>query len=139
MISFMVQEGILTIGTLSGIFTALLLNSLKNNIIDPIVEKTVPLDKLHDLLDDGKINNSVPKTAPTNGNYIFGNQFGGIGKDKINWKIFLRDFITWMIIIVILYLVWKFIINPIKTKNDLTSPTTNTQFFPMGIGKNNKR
>ena len=32
MLSFMVQEGILTIGTVSGIFTALLLNSIKNNI-----------------------------------------------------------------------------------------------------------
>ena len=35
----MLQEGIITIGTISGIFTALLLNSLKNNIIDPCVEK----------------------------------------------------------------------------------------------------
>jgi len=141
----MVQEGVITIGTMSGIFTALLLNSLKNNIIDPIVEKTLPLDKIHDLLDDGKINNSVPKQAPkqapnnNTGNFIFGNQFGGLGKDKINWKVFLRDFITWIIIIFILYLLWKYFLNPIKIKNNLSVPTTNTQYFPMGIGKNKSK
>ena len=132
----MVQEGVITIGTMSGIFTALLLNSLKNNIIDPLVEKTVPLDKLHDLLDDGKINNSVPKSPPETANVnvnnlIFGNQFGGIGKDKINWKIFLRDFITWVIIVFILYLLWKYFLNPIKMRNALNN---NTQFMPTAGG-----
>ena len=136
----MLQEGIITIGTVSGIFTALLLNSLKNNIIDPIVEKAAPLNKIHDLLDDGKLNNSVPKPSqqsqqPMNNNMFFGNQFGGLGKDKINWKIFLRDFITWIILIFILYLVWKYFLNPIKMKNSLNIPSTNTQFIPMGMGK----
>ena len=143
MISFMLQEGIITIGTVSGIFTALLLNSLKNNIIDPIVEKAAPLNKISDLLDDGKLNNSVPKPPPSpqqpvqpmNNNMFSGNQFGGLGKDKINWKVFLRDFITWIIIIFILYLVWKHFLNPIKMKNSLNVPSTNTQFIPMGMGK----
>ena len=62
MLTFMVQEGILTIGAVSGIFTALLMNSFKNNIIDPVVEKIAPLDKLVDFMDDGKINNSHKKT-----------------------------------------------------------------------------
>jgi len=107
---FMVQEGVITIGTLSGIFTAFLLNSLKNNIIDPFVEKVAPLHTLHDLLDDGKLNNSnKPKTPqpppqpppqqnggqPPINPFNFGNQFGGIGKNKFKVKIFLRDFITW--------------------------------------------
>ena len=65
--SFMLQEGVITIGTISGIFTALLLNSVKNNIIDPCVEKAIPINKLisrpvseiiEDIKDDGKLNNS---------------------------------------------------------------------------------
>ena len=143
----MLQEGIITIGTVSGIFTALLLNSLKNNIIDPIVEKAAPLNKIHDLLDDGKLNNSVPSVPkpsqqsqqPMNNNMFFGNQFGGLGKDKINWKVFLRDFITWIIIIFILYLVWKHFLNPIKIKNSLNVPSTNTQFIHMNAGMGKKK
>ena len=140
----MLEEGIITIGTVSGIFTALLLNSLKNNIIDPLVEKTIPLNKLQDLLDDGKLNNSVPNSSSSEEDkekkynlpdpFMFGNQFGGFGKDKIKWKIFLRDFITWIVIIFILYLIWKHILNPIKMKNSLSVPSTNTQFIPMGMG-----
>ena len=64
-----------------------------------------------------------------------GNQFGGYGKNELKWKIFLRDLITWIIIITILYLVWKYVLYPIKMKGNINSPTTNTQYFPMGIGK----
>ena len=142
MISFLLQEGVITIGTLSGIFTALLLNSLKNNIIDPFVEKVAPLDKLGDFLDDGVINGSNKKQetpqqsgGQSPGLLNFGNQFGGIGKNKIKWRIFLRDFITWLIIIYILYLIWKKVLNPLKMKNGVNIPTHNTQFLPMGIGK----
>ena len=143
----MLQEGIITMGTLSGIFTALLLNSLKNNIIDPFVEKVAPLEKLGDLMDDGKMNgsNKKPETPQQSGSQQsggqqpgllnFGNQFGGIGKDKIKWKVFLRDFITWFIIIFILYLIWKKFLNPLKMQNGVNTPAHNTQYLPMGIGK----
>ena len=104
MISFMLQEGILTIGTLSGIFTALLLNSLKNNIIDPLVEKVVPLHKIgetpeqfqEELEKSGKENLFGDGKKGLNF-FNFGNQFGGLGKDKIKGKVFLRDFLTWLI------------------------------------------
>ena len=168
MISFLLQEGVITIGTISGIFTALLLNSVKNNVIDPLVEKAVPLSKLinrpiseiiNDIKDDGKLNNSnakintsVPRSNQQSnqqsnqeqkGNIgIFGNignvgnQFGGHGKNEIKWKVFLRDFITWLIIMFILYLAWKHILHPIKMKNGLSVPSTNTQFIPLaGMGK----
>ena len=152
MLSFLVQEGVLTIGTVSGIFTALLLNSAKNNVIDPLVEKVAPIDSLlnrsdqeilEDIKDDGKLNGSNVKTPQgqkqsnpfgMNGTQ-YGNQFGGYGKNKIRWKIFTRDLITWLIIMCLLYLAWKHIVQPIKNKNGLSTPTTNTQFFPMGIGK----
>ena len=151
MISFMLQEGILTIGTISGIFTALLMNSFKNNIIDPVVEKVAPLDTLLDFMDDGKINNSnkinkpqsgsqnSPQATPQSQGQQHGNQFGGYGKDKIKWKVFLRDFITWLIIVYILYLVWKKFLQPLKLKQNLTTPSTNIQFNPMmNIGRAKK-
>jgi len=143
MLTFLVQEGIITIGAISGIFTALLMNSFKNNIIDPVVEKVAPLDKLLDFVDDGKINNSHKKTGtpqkPEANNLqgilpqAHGNQFGGVGKDTIKWKVFLRDFITWAIIIIILYHVWKRIIQPIKTRLSQNLPTqTPANILSMG-------
>ena len=180
MLSFMLQEGVITIGTISGIFTALLLNSVKNNLIDPCVEKIVPTAKLinrpisqiiDDIKDDGKLNNSnnssnrSPQGQGQQGQNgqgqqgqgqqgqgqqgqgqqggvfnqfglnNYGNQFGGHGKTEIKWKLFLRDFITWLIIMLILYLAWKHILHPIKMKGGINTPSNNTQYFPMGIGK----
>jgi hypothetical protein len=148
MISFLLDEGAITVTTLTGIFTALLLASFKNNIVDPVVETVVPLNKLHDLLDDGKINNSISKsTTPESNNVnqnsatqnnfaMLGNQFGGYGKTKIKFKIFLRDFITWLIIMYIIYLLWKKFVHPIKMKKGLIAPDVATHILPMGIGKN---
>jgi hypothetical protein len=69
----------------------------------------------------------------------YGNQFGGFGKNEIKWKLFIRDLITWLIIMCLLYLAWKHVVQPIKNRNGLSTPTTNTQFFPMGIGKGVKK
>jgi hypothetical protein len=144
MISFLLQEGVITIGTLSGIFTALLLNSLKNNIIDPFVEKVAPIDKFVNA------EQLVPTVVATpngqqkdkcdantsNATFVFGNQFGCNGKPIIKWKVFLRDFITWLIIITLLYLIWKKFIHPYKLKSGLIPPQqANIPFFQMGMGK----
>jgi len=141
MISFLLQEGVITIGTVSGIFTALLLNSVKNNLIDPIVEKIAPIDKIH------TPQVSTPSKEPDNknkSNGIFnaiGNQFGGSDKSELKTKIFMRDFITWLVIMFVLYLAWKYILHPIKNKNNLNVPSTNTQFIPLttGMGKGVKK
>ena len=130
----MLQEGILTVGTVSGIFTAFLLNSLKNNIIDPCVEKVAPTHKCTNITPNAETPDKSNKSIPNIIN--IGNQFGGHGKDEIKWKLFVRDFITWLIIIFILYLVWKHLLQPIKDKHGLKTPTHNTHFLPMGIGKN---
>ena len=119
---------------------------------------------IDDIKDDGKLNNSNSKQQspqvsknqlPNNQNNQnnqdqqqkgifnninpnmnnYGNQFGGYGKDEVKWKIFLRDFITWLIIVTLLYLVWKHFLHPIKMKGNINVPSTNTQYFPMGIGK----
>jgi large-conductance mechanosensitive channel len=135
MLSFIVEEGILTIGTISGIFTAYLLSSFKNNIIDPCVEKVAPIETLVDLLDDGKLNNSYknkdnsspassPGVTPTT------NQFGGLDKKKVKYKVFLRDFITWLIIIIVLYFAWKYFIKPYK-QNLNSSPSLVNHFVPV--------
>jgi len=136
MLSFIVEEGILTIGTISGIFTAYLLSSFKNNIIDPCVEKVAPIEKLVDLLDDGKINNShkqnnsasTPSASP--GVTPTTNQFGGIDKKKVKYKVFLRDFITWLIIIIVLYFAWKYFIKPYK-QNLNGTPSLVNHFVPV--------
>ena len=46
MLSFLLDEGVLTVGVLSGLFTTGLLNSFKLNIIDPCIEKIIPTHKL---------------------------------------------------------------------------------------------
>ena len=96
-------------GFLGGIFTALLLNSAKNNVIDPLVEKVAPIDSLlkrsdaeilEDIKDDGELNGSNIKTPQgqkkqsnpfgMNGTQ-YGNQFGGYGKNEIKWKLFIKE------------------------------------------------
>jgi large-conductance mechanosensitive channel len=103
MITFLLEEGVLTVGALSGIFTATMLGSLKSNIIDPITEKFIPSHKLdknkEDLvnINDANKKEYVPQDP------------------KIKWQTFIRDLITWLIIMFILYLVWKFLIKKNKT------------------------
>jgi len=132
MLSFIVEEGILTIGTISGIFTAYLLSSFKNNIIDPCVEKVAPIETLVDLLDDGKLNNSHKqnKGAGTPACTPATNQFGGLDKKIVKYKLFLRDFITWLIIIIVLYFAWKYFIKPYKNKLN-NSPNLVNHFVPV--------
>jgi hypothetical protein len=92
-------------------------------------------------------NNSTPQKAQQQQSpppVTHGNQFGGKGKDQIKWKLFLRDFITWLIIMLVLYLLWKYLLHPYKLKNSLNVPSTNTQYIPMsatnaGMGKNVKK
>ena len=46
MLSFLLDEGVVTVGVLSGLFTTGLLNSFKLNILDPTIEKIIPSHKL---------------------------------------------------------------------------------------------
>ena len=102
MISFLLDEGIITVGVLSGIFTTSLLNSLKINIIDPVSEKIAPSHKLDKFF-------PIP----------FGTQDKASPRDIIRWKLFLKDFITWLILMIILYLFWKFVIYPRKINKQI--------------------
>ena len=46
MLSFLLEEGIITIGTISGLFTTSMLNSFRANILEPSIENLVPSHKL---------------------------------------------------------------------------------------------
>ena len=114
MITFLLEEGVLTVGTLSGIFTTGLLNSLKTNIIDPGIEKVFPSHKLDPL--------SKPQIKESKSE--FGDMFplplgNSLNSDRystiIKWQTFLKDFITWMVIMFCLYIFWKKVLQPKKS------------------------
>ena len=100
MINFLLEEGILTIGGISGIFTTNLLNSFKINIFDPICEniiETKHLDRNSKFGPIEYINKHIPST-------------------HIKYQTFLRDLVMWIITISILYLVWDKLLKPYKLK-----------------------
>ena len=105
MITFLIQEGVITVGTLSGIFTAYMLNSCKQNIIDPVSESFFSQTNFGLDLETDKPVNKIVK-----------------------WKQFLKDFIIWTIIMVILYLIWKYIIKPVKGNNNSSQQPVNMSF-----------
>jgi len=114
MISFLLEEGVITVGTLSGIFTTALLNSLKTNIIDPSINTLVPPHKLDALPQQPSTNKSdetksgfsdlFPLPIGTNTNTT----------NIIRWQTFLKDVITWIIIMFFLYIFWKKVLHPAK-------------------------
>ena len=81
MIDFILSEKIITAGVLTGVFTTHLVGSFKNNILDPMVENVVPSHKL-DFTENKQEKNK-----------------------KINYLIFLRDFILWLLFV---FMTWKF-------------------------------
>ena len=122
MISFLVQEGVLTVGTISGIFTVYMLNSLKQNVLDPVCEQIIENTELRSHFKENTNVNPPPSKT-------------------IKWKHFLKDFIIWICLMVALYLFWKFVIYPIKgdTQNpsNFTTPIVPNVGLPFS-GKNLK-
>ena len=82
----------------------IIINSLKTNIVDPAIEKVAPSHKL----DSDSFSNLFPLPVGTNVNDK------SIKKDVLRWQTFLKDFITWMLMMFILYLFWKYVLNPRK-------------------------
>jgi large-conductance mechanosensitive channel len=108
MLSFLVEEGILTVGTISGIFTAGMLNSFRMNVLEPCVENLIPSHKLD--TDTSHFGGSLENIMALD------------TKDKpdpsrpkiVKIQTFLRDFITWIILVFFLYLFWKYVISKFK-------------------------
>ena len=99
MLTFLLQEGVLTVGAMTGIFTVSMLTSFKTNMFDPGVEKLLPSEHLEPVSKFGGQINS--HTEPKN--------------KTIKWKIFLRDFIMYILFMLVFYFIWVRYINPIKT------------------------
>ena len=103
MINFLIEEGVLTIGAISGIFTNNLLVSLKSNIIDPLTENVIPANTL-DRNGDGVVDEKDQKLLEEE-----------IKKNKqVKWQSFLRDLIVWIVLMSILYLLWTKIIKKVN-------------------------
>jgi large-conductance mechanosensitive channel len=108
MISFLLEEGVLTVGTMSGLFTAAMLNSFRINILDPTIENMYPshkLDKPSVSSLDAASQIIMGKTDPEQD-----------AKALVKWQTFLRDFITWIIVMFFLYLFWKNVLQKYRKK-----------------------
>ena len=82
MLNFLLNENILAVAPICGLFTSHMLLSLKNNILDPATHKLFPTDFFGDSTDSNKSN------------------------ANINWKLFLKEFVLWIIIMAIVYIIW---------------------------------
>ena len=113
MLTFLLEEGVISVGALSGIFTATMLGSFKSNILDPLSEKLIPSHKLDPTLVPKTIDQTKKKENMANildaGNYDFIDHT----THKIKWLIFLKDLIIWITIMFILYLIWKHVVKKI--------------------------
>ena len=115
MISFLLEEGVITVGTLSGIFTTALLNSFKLNIVDPGINAIVPPHKL-DVKENVNVNVEGEKSEKSGFSDLFPLPVGTNpnASGTIKWQTFLKDLITWIIIMFMLYLFWKNVLHPAK-------------------------
>ena len=116
MLTFLLTEGVLTVGTISGIFTATLLGSLKTNIIDPLTEQVIPTHKLDNNGTEKKEKENTNTGKENMVNILDANNYNFYDSKlkKIKWQTFLKDLITWVVIMFILYLVWKYLVKNIQ-------------------------
>jgi large-conductance mechanosensitive channel len=109
MLSFLFQEGVITVGTISGLFTASMLNSFRVNILEPSLENLVPNHKLD--------TSQFEETDESSLENIMKLQVNAEKKKKthvIKWQTFLKDFITWLLLMFCLYLFWKKVLTKYK-------------------------
>lgn len=106
MLSFLFEEGVLTVGTLSGIFTAGMLNSFRTNILEPLVENIVPVSTLDGFA--GSLENIMNPPVRV------AQDLTQAQKKIIRWQTFLKDLTIWLLIMFCLYLFWKFVLRQFK-------------------------
>jgi large-conductance mechanosensitive channel len=92
MIDFILQEKILTIGAITGVYTSSLINSFVENITNPIFENLIPTYKL-DIDGDG-----IPDITVVDQS-----------KNKIKWQTFLKDLIIWLVVISLMFIIFNLI------------------------------
>lgn len=126
MFSFLLEEGVLTVGTMSGLFTAAMLNSFRVNILEPVIEHVVPSHIL-DTTGADVIMQPTVNLSEKDKTLIKSNLDGSTSttqpssslnpKKIVKWKTFLRDFITWVLVMLVLYMLWKHVLQKFKKKN----------------------
>ena len=87
MLNFLINENILGVAPICGLFTSHMLLSLKSNILDPTVHKLFPEDFFGELNDPNN----------TSGYKINAN---------LNWRFFLKDFVLWIVVMAVFYIIW---------------------------------
>jgi large-conductance mechanosensitive channel len=107
MITHLVSEGVLSYSVLCGVFTTHLLLSFKSNIIDPVSNKLLPKHIFDHNYHDSRENLESMSHVKSMVDYHK-------EKNNVNWKLFLRDFVIWLITVCILYILWKLISKKIK-------------------------
>jgi large-conductance mechanosensitive channel len=106
MLTFLFEEGVLTVGTLSGIFTAGMLNSFRTNILEPLSENILPVSKLDGF--SGNLENIMNPAVKIQ------EELTQTQKKIIRWQTFLKDLIMWLFIMFFLYIFWKFVLQRFK-------------------------
>ena len=112
MIDFIVNEKIITFGLLTSIFTATLIGSFKINIIEPMFEHALPSHTL-DVNNDGKVDQLDFQILHDAGNY----EKIRMKNKKIKWQTFLKDLLMWLIVIFLIYIIYKIIKSQKKNNN----------------------
>ena len=102
MFTFLLEEGVVTVGTISGLFTTAMLVSFKNNIMEPVIENIFPNHTLD--VDKSSFYIDFDATKNEKANEI----------KKIKWQTFVRDFCAWIFVMTLLYLFWKFVLHKYK-------------------------
>tara|TARA_B100000886_G_scaffold310301_1_gene244990 strand:- start:924 stop:1256 length:333 start_codon:yes stop_codon:yes gene_type:complete len=89
-----------SLSVIAGLFTYRVINSLLDNIIFPIIDLTILPDhkflKYSVFFNSQKIKVDIPNISNTETNYF------------IRYGIFLKDFIIWSIIMIILFIIYNF-------------------------------
>jgi len=111
MIEFIRDEKIITVGIITSIFTASLMGSFKLNILEPLVDRVIPIQVNYDINQDGKIDSNDIFYLHDAGNY------GKEPKKKdVRFDLFIKDLFMWVFIVFIIYLICNFIKSKTKKK-----------------------
>ena len=98
MIDFLINEKVISVALITGIFTTSLVSSFKINILDPYFEKVFKTDII-DVNNNGKLDSI---------DLQYSNEQIKKFSKQIKSKVFLKDLILWVCVILIVYFIYNF-------------------------------
>jgi hypothetical protein len=98
MIDFLINEKIITFALITGVFTTSFLSSIKVNLLDPYFENIFKTDII-DINNNGKLDSVDLK---------YSNEEIKKFSKQIKFKVFLKDLILWVFVILIVYFFYNF-------------------------------